>query len=139
MVIKQMKTLNSFFVLIVIVLLSFNINAQELEVIYHETTIYEPPGTEIVFDIEVVNISALEQTVFMVRTLNNLPAGLGWTSSLCIGEICASSDVDSLATTGGIFPPPLQPGDTLKASVHVFTQNNVGTAKNRQLCWGSAP
>ena len=46
-----MKTLNSFFVLIVLALISFNINAQDLEVIYHETTIYKPAGEEIVFDI----------------------------------------------------------------------------------------
>ncbi len=61
MVIKQMKTLNSFFVLILLSLFSLNINAQELEVIYHETTIYKPPasGDEIVFDIEIVNISIL--------------------------------------------------------------------------------
>jgi len=43
-----MKTLNSFLVLIVLELFRFNINAQELEVIYHETTIYAPPGTDIV-------------------------------------------------------------------------------------------
>ena len=128
MVIKQMKTLNSFFVLIVLALFSFNINAQDLEVIYHETTIYEPPGTEIVFDIEIVNISSLEQVVFLVRTINDLPVGLGWTSSLCFGELCFAPSTDSVATTPPNPEPPLQPGDTLIASVHVFTQNNVGTA-----------
>jgi len=122
-----MKTINSFFVLISITLFSFNINAQDLEVIYHETTIYEPPGTEIVFDIEIVNISALEQTVFLVRTINDLPAGLGWTSSLCFGQSCFPPSTDSVATSGGPFPP-LQPGETVLASIHVLTQNNVGTA-----------
>jgi len=124
-----MKRLNSFFVLIVIALLSFNINAQDLEVIYHETTIYHPPGmAELVFDIEIINISALEQTVFFVRTINDLPAGLGWASSLCFGISCYAPNVDSVATTGNPYPPPMQPGDTLDASVHVFIQNNVGTA-----------
>ncbi|RKZ00371.1 MAG: hypothetical protein DRQ13_00555 [Ignavibacteriae bacterium] len=127
MVIDQMKTLNSFFVLIVLALFSFNINAQDLEVIYHETTIYKPAGEEIVFDIEIINISALEQTVFLVRTINDLPAGLGWTSSLCFGESCFAPSVDSVATSGGAFPP-VQPNDTLLASVHVVTQNNIGTA-----------
>jgi hypothetical protein len=123
-----MKTLQSIIVLIGFVLLSFNINAQDLEVIYHETTIYEPPGTEIVFDIEIVNISAHEQIVFLVRTLDNLPAGLGWSSSLCFGELCFAPSTDSVATTPPNPEPPLQPGDTLLASVHVFTQNNIGTA-----------
>ncbi len=119
-----MKTLNSIFVLIVLVLFSFNINAQDLEVIYHETTIYVPPatGAVIIFDIEIVNISALEQNVFMVRTINNLPAGLGWTSSLCLGN-CYPSHFDSVASF-----LPLPAGDTLQASVDVIVENNTGTA-----------
>jgi len=124
MVIREMKTFNLFIVLIMLALFSFNINAQDLEVIYHETTIYEPPGTEIVFDIEIVNISALEQTVFLVRTINNLPQN--WTSSLCFGESCFAPSVDSVATTGGPFPP-LQPNDTLLASLHVLTDVNIAT------------
>ena len=125
-----MKTLKLFFVLIVLALFSFNINAQDIEVIYHETTIYEPAGVdvEIVFDIEIVNISALEQTVFLVRTVNDLPVGLGWSSSLCFGINCYAPNVDSVATTGVPFPPPLQPDSTLEASIHIFTQNNIGTA-----------
>jgi len=127
MVIKQMKTLNSFFVLIVLALFSFNIYSQELEITVHDTFLYDVPGSEIVFDIEIVNISALEQTVFMVRTINDLPAGLGWTSSLCFG-VCANPSIDSVSTTPPNPEPPLQPGDTLFASVHVTTQNNIGTA-----------
>ena len=126
-----MKALHSFIVLIGFALFSFNINAQDIEVIYYETTIYEPPGVnvEIVFDIEIVNISALEQTVFFVRTIDDLPAGLGWTSSLCFGDQCYAANVDSVATSGTFpFPPPLQPDSMIDASVHVLTQNNVGTA-----------
>ncbi len=131
MVIKQMKTLNPFFALIVLVLFSFNISAQDLEVIYHETTIYHTPeaGYDIVFDIEIVNISAMEQVVFLVRTIDDLPAGLGWSSSLCFGENCYAPNVDSVATSGNFpYPPPVQPDDTLHASVHVLIQNNIGTA-----------
>ncbi len=123
-----MKTLHSFIVLIVLALFSFNITAQDLEVIYHETTIYQLPATEIVFDIEIKNISTVEQTVFFVRTIEDLPAGLGWSSSLCFGQNCFAPNVDSVATTPPNPEPPLQPGDTLIASVHVVTQNNVGTA-----------
>ena len=118
-----MKALKLFFVLIVLALFSFNINAQDIEVIYNETTIYEPAGenVEIVFHIEIVNISALEQTVFFVRTLNNLPQG--WTSSLCF-DLCANPSIDSIFTTS-----PLQPNDTLKASVHVYPDSaSIATA-----------
>lgn len=130
MVIDQMKTFNLFIVLIVLAFFSFNINAQDLEVIYHETTIYHPPevGYDIVFDIEIVNISAEEQIVFLVRTINDLPAGLGWTSSLCFGELCFAPSTDSVATTPPNPEPPVQPGDTLHASVHVLIQDNIGTA-----------
>ncbi|MBT8387877.1 MAG: T9SS type A sorting domain-containing protein [Ignavibacteria bacterium] len=125
-----MKTLLYLIVLIGFVLFSFNINGQDLEVTYNETTIYHPPEAnfDITFDIEIVNISAVEQVVFIVRTINDLPAGLGWTSSLCFGELCFASNVDSVATTPPNPEPPLQPGDTLHASAHVFIQNNIGTA-----------
>ncbi len=121
-----MKALNSFFVLMVLALFSFNINAQELEIIVHDTFLYGTQGSEIVFEMDIVNISALEQTVFMVRTLNNLPQG--WTSSLCFGEICAMPSIDSVSTTPPNPEPPLQPGDTLKASVHVNETNSIDTA-----------
>ena len=110
-------------------MICINVNAQDIEVIYNEDFIYAVPGTEIIFDMKIVNISAQEQTVFLVRTRNELPPGLDWSSSLCFGENCYAPSVDSV-TTNGIFPfpPPLQPQDTIDASVHVFTQNNVGTA-----------
>ncbi len=130
-----MKALKLFFVLIVLAFFSFNISAQsDLDVIYHETTIYEPAGVnvEIVFYIEIVNISTLEQTVFFVRTLNNLPQG--WTSALCF-DLCAAPSIDSIFTTS-----PLQPDDTLKASLHVspysasiataYIQVQIGTLRN---------
>jgi hypothetical protein len=118
-----------YFCFILFYFITGNAFAQDIEIHYGATAIYHPPGIEeLVFDIEVVNISAMEQTVFMVRTINDLPAGLGWTSSLCFGDVCAAPFVDSLATTGDPLPPPLQSQDTLDASVHVFIQNNVGTA-----------
>jgi hypothetical protein len=103
------------------------IHAQEIQIITHGMTKYEPVGTiEIVIDFEVVNISSFEQTVFEVRTLENLPSG--WESSLCFGELCFAPFVDSVATTPDFQTPAVQPGDTLKTSIHVFTdQVNIGT------------
>ena len=121
-----MKALNSFFVLIVFILFSFNMTAQELEITVHDTLLYGQQGSEIVFEMDIVNKSTFEQTVFMVRTIDSLPQG--WTSSLCFGDLCAAPQVDSLATTGGQLPPPLQPGDTLDASVHINETNSIATA-----------
>jgi hypothetical protein len=113
--------------------------AQDIQVITFGTTKYEPVGTlGIVLNFEVVNISSMEQTVFEVRTINNLPPD--WTSSLCFGELCFSSDVDSVATTPDFNTPPVAPGDTLETSLHIFTdmtsiatayvQIEVGTFRN---------
>jgi hypothetical protein len=124
------------FLILTLFLVPGTIVAQVLEVNYHETTIYQPPETEIVFDIEIVNISTLEQVVFFARTINDLPSGLGWTSSLCFGDNCYAPFVDTVWTSGvNPFPPPLPPSDTLDASIHVVTQNNVGTAYIQVQIW----
>jgi hypothetical protein len=112
-----MKYLHLFIVSLFITSFCF---AQEIMVITHGMTKYEPVGTfEIVIDFEVVNVSPDTQIVFEVRTINNLPPG--WTSSLCFGEYCFSSDVDSIVTAPPFPEPPLLPGDTLLTSLHVFT------------------
>ena len=104
------------------------INAQDIQVITHGMTKYEPLGTmEIVIDFEVINISNMEQTVFEVRTINDLPTG--WSSSLCFGQNCFPPDMDSVATAPPFPEPPLQPGDTLITSIHVITdQVSIDTA-----------
>ena len=116
--------------------------AQEIEVVVHRTYIDSTLGSEMVFDFEVINISQFQQTVFEVRTINDLPAN--WTSSLCFGENCFAPFLDSIATTpdfGTVLP--LNPGDTLITSLHVFAdmvtngtanvQVQVGTFRNPTL------
>ena len=71
--------------LIILFFLTPRLFAQDIEVITHGTTKYEPVGTlEIVIDFEIVNISADTQTVFEKRTLDSLPDN--WYSSLCFGS-----------------------------------------------------
>lgn len=101
-------------------------NAQDIQVIVHKTFIDSTLGTEMIFDFEVINSSPFQQTVFEVRTINDLPAD--WQSSLCFGVNCFSPSLDSAATTPDFFTDPLEPGDTLITSVHVFAFNNNGTA-----------
>jgi hypothetical protein len=98
------------------------INAQDIEVITHGSTKYEPVGTfEIVIDFEVINISSLQQTVFEVRTINNVPSG--WTSSLCFGELCFSATTDSVATTPDFLTD-------LVSIATAYVQIQVGTFRN---------
>jgi Secretion system C-terminal sorting domain len=114
--------------------ISNNNFAQDIEIIVHDTLITGVIGDEMVFDFEVINISNMEQKVFEVRTINDLPSN--WQSSLCFGVNCFAPGVDSIATTPEFFTPALQPGDTLITSLHVFAMMNDGTA-NVQLQIGT--
>ena len=97
-----------------------SIFAQDIEVNVNQTHLSEPVGVlEIVFNFSIVNISPSEQIVFEVRTINDLPPD--WSSSLCFELLCFPPDIDSIATTAFFNTPPLQPGDTLESSVHIFT------------------
>lgn len=98
---------------------------QDIQVVVHRTFIDSTLGSEMVFDFEVINISQFQQTVFEVRTINDLPAD--WQSSLCFGINCFSPMLDSVSTEPP-FGDPLEPGDTLITSLHVFAFNNDGTA-----------
>ncbi|HSL89824.1 MAG TPA: T9SS type A sorting domain-containing protein [Ignavibacteriaceae bacterium] len=123
-------------ILIFLIFLSPALNAQDIQVIVHDSFKYEHFSVaEIVLEFEVINISSQTQTVFEVRTINNLPAN--WTSSLCFGQLCFAPELDSIATAPPFPEPPLEPGDTLITSLHVFTdQVSIGTA-NVQLQVGT--
>ncbi|MBS4035777.1 MAG: T9SS type A sorting domain-containing protein [Ignavibacterium sp.] len=123
-------------ILVFLMFLSPAVNAQDIQVIVHDSFKYEHfTVAEIVFDFEVINISGQTQTVFEVRTINNLPAN--WTSSLCFGQLCFPPELDSIVTAPPFPEPPLEPGDTLITSLHVFTdQVSIGTA-NVQLQVGT--
>jgi len=104
--------------------------SQDIEVVVNRTHIDSTLGSEMVFDIDVINISQFQQTVFEVRTLNDLPSS--WQSSLCFGINCFSPFLDSAATTADF----LNPGDTLQTSLHVTALQNDGTA-NMQIQIGT--
>ena len=108
---------------------SFPLHSQDIQVIANEINLYDTLGAEIVFDFEIINVSEFTQTVFEVRTVNTLPDS--WVSSLCFGENCFGPNVDSIATTPEFFTAPLEPGDTIESSLHVFTMENNGTSNTQ--------
>ena len=125
--INKMKTIKVLLVFLNLILFNFPLLAQDLEVIVHETFLFDTLGVqEIVFDFEIINVSADTQIVFEVRTRNDLPPD--WTSSLCFGELCFSPNQDSVATTPQFSTPAPGPGDTVFSSLHVIPMNNNGTA-----------
>jgi len=118
------------------------VQAQDIQILTHGMTKYEPIGTtDIDIYFEVVNVSADTQIVFEVRTIDNLPSG--WSSSLCFGELCFAPFIDSVATTSDFQTPAVGPGDTLETSIHVYpdqfiigtgyVQIEVGTFSNPGL------
>ncbi len=120
------KIRTSLLTLVIVFAAVLTIQAQDIEVIVHETFLSDTIGSEMVFDFEIVNISNQVQTVFEVRTINDLPQN--WQSSLCFGQNCFAPQIDSIATTQDFGTPPLNPGDTLITSLHVFPLVNNGTA-----------
>jgi hypothetical protein len=116
-----------FLGLLILLLISDSLIAQDIEVTVHDTNLQDTLGADIAFHFEVVNISNQVQNVFLVRTINSLPDP-NWTSSLCFGENCFAPSIDSVITAPPFPEPPVNPGDTLKASVHVFPLSVDGTA-----------
>jgi hypothetical protein len=110
--------------IVILILLAPSLYSQEIEIITHGMTKYEPIGTtDIDIYFEVINISADTQIVFEVRTIENLPSG--WSSSLCFGELCFASIVDSVATTPDFQTPAVGPGDTLETSIHISPDPSI--------------
>jgi hypothetical protein len=110
--------------LFIVFALKGSLFSQDITFIPRETILYDTLGAEMVFYIDVTNISQADQTLFMVRTLNNLPTD--WTSSLCF-EFCFAGFIDSVATTAEYGSAPLMPGETREVAMHVFPNVNPGT------------
>lgn len=119
------KFVNILSFLTILVLTLNTAFSQDIEVVVHRTYIDSTLGSEMIFDFEIINISQFQQTVFEVRTINDLPSN--WQSSLCFGTTCYSPLLDSIATIAP-FGDPLEPGDTLITSLHVYSLTTEGTA-----------
>lgn len=100
--------------------------AQTFRFIPNHTTVNDTLGSEMIFDFELKNISTEPQTVYILRTRDQLPTD--WTSSLCFDEGCFAPFVDSVATTQDYGSSPILPGESRDFSVHVFSYANHGTA-----------
>lgn len=114
------KLLSLFFVFAI----TTSIISQDITFIPRETELTDTLNSEMIFEVDVTNISAAEQTLFIVRTINNLPEG--WSSSICF-DSCLPGWVDSATTSSEYGSSPLQPGETRLIALHVFPLTNVGT------------
>jgi len=110
---------------LILFLIPGNIVAQDITFVPHDTILSDTLGAEMIFYIDVTNVSQIDQNVFMVRTINDLPAE--WNSALCF-DLCFAFHVDSIATTPDFGSTPLTPGESREVSLHVFPVMNEGTA-----------
>ena len=98
---------------------SFSFNADTTE-------FSQPPGS--LFDIfaEIENTSSLSLNLTIVRTQNDLPS-TGWSSSLCIGELCFDGAIDTIDAR--LFFGPLRPDSLLDFHLQANSDPNIpGTA-----------
>jgi hypothetical protein len=109
--------------IVIFIVLSVKIYSQSISVTPHDINLSDTLGTEMIFAIDVTNISDAQQTVYIVRTINELPEG--WTSSLCF-DACFANWLDSIVTAPEFNSSPLQVGETREVAVHVFPLDNPG-------------
>jgi hypothetical protein len=112
------------FTVIIAFALTTALFSQDISFIPRETVLYDTLGSEMIFYIDVTNITQVDQTLFMVRSQNDLPNS--WQSSLCF-EYCFPGWVDSVATTNDFGSTPLSPGETREVAMHIFPLENFGT------------
>jgi hypothetical protein len=117
----------------VLVLIQFNINAQVISLTPHNSFLSDTLGSEMIFAVDVTNISQEEQTIYIVRTINALPSE--WTSALCF-DVCFTSELDSAISIPDYGSSPVLPDSTREISIHVFPEENHG-AGNVQIKVGS--
>src|SRR5690554_6676633 len=89
-----MKVYKILFLLILF--LNINLFSQSISIEVHNILLTDTLGANIIFAIDVTNITETEQTIYLVRKVNDLPEG--WTSSLCF-DACFGYWVDSVTTT----------------------------------------
>lgn len=112
--------------IIMLLLFSAFIYSQDFTVTTHGDQVTGNIGEELIYDIQVENISQQEITLSILRVKNSIPAQ--WSSSLCF-DICFAPFVDSIATTAQYGSTPLQPGEKRDLSVHVFPLEVDGTGE----------
>ena len=124
-ILNKMKKFIFLPLLILVLNANMSLFAQEITFVPQDTLLQGKIGDEMIFYIDVTNISSLRQTVFVVRTMNDLPPD--WFSALCF-DVCFSPELDSIATTTYFGSSPLDPQETRELSLHVTAVNNDGSA-----------
>ncbi len=117
---------NYLFVLTILLfgILFSNVNkAQSFTFQTDQNTVNGNPGSLLVINVPLVNISSDTLSFYINRRVNDLPGG--WTSSMCFGLNCFPAELDSVATTPYFGNHPAAPGDTVDFSLDFFTDSTI--------------
>jgi len=107
------------------------VNAQDIEVIRGDSVVYGEPGiSELVLYAHVVNISSVDQSIFLVRTQNVVLEN--WSTALCFDINCYPPNTDSVVTTEAIHP-----NDTIEVSVHFYPDAAIPGTGHAQIQLGT--
>ncbi|GJQ63362.1 MAG: hypothetical protein SCALA702_24150 [Melioribacteraceae bacterium] len=91
-----------------------------------QTELTDTTGAEIVFEFDIHNTSPVPLVLEFNKANNAMPDG--WFSSLCL-DVCFPDFIDTVTTSSEFGSSPIQPDETREFSVHVFTNENEGTAE----------
>ncbi len=105
------------FIIITLLVFPAAIFSQEFEIWVEQHQINGNLGEELIFNMEVENISQEEITLNFIRVINDIPEQ--WSSSLCF-EFCFAPFVDTVTTNSQFGSSPIQPGEIRDMSLHVF-------------------
>ena len=90
-------------------------------------TRYAAPGSLIILDAEIRNISEHPLHVRISRLQNNVPPG--WSTSLCSGSLCYPPNVDAYTVPDSLVGiPPLAAGDTLDFHLNFNTDPTIANS-----------
>jgi hypothetical protein len=87
------------------------------------------PGNELVCNGTVTNISNGDEVLSFIRRQAQLPPG--WESSICVGDACFPSSLDSIAFTSTFGLTSLAAGGSRAFSVHFITTAQAGSGTVR--------
>lgn len=126
--IRKMKKILFTILLIVgfVVIHSNDANAQDFTINIHNIYLVDTLGSEIIFEIDLINNSSQEISVSVIRNELSIPES--WSSSLCF-DLCFAPHLDSISTTTDYGSSPLSGGESRAFSLHVFPMDTDGEAK----------
>jgi hypothetical protein len=109
--------------------LTLGFGQSTFSVMVQDSQLTGSPGNELVCNGTVTNISNGDVVLSFIRRQAQLPPG--WESSICVGDACFPSSLDSIAFTSTFGLTSLPAGGSRAFSVHFITTAQAGSGTVR--------